>query len=510
MNLGFIILAHDQPHAIRRLAGILAIDGNRVVVHFDSSAPDEDKQALNRLAEENPGRITVLSKVHCVWGEWSLVEAVLISLREFEKMPDPPDYIHLMSGADYPLRPVGELKEFLRLNPKLDFIESFDISKGSWVKGGLCKERFHFYFPFNFRTYRKGFDFMVRWQRRLKIRRQMPLGLKPHMGSQWWTLRWSTCKKVLDFTAENPAVPRFFKSTWIPDESYFQTLVARLVPPAEVANLQLMFHHLTSAGRPYVFYNDHLTVLRRLPHFFVRKISPRASLVFDALDHRKDDRRRIPSLKLLAKVRTLIGSRIDQNYKLSGSAPGHPEGHRAQLRTTNRFFIVVFLTDASQLRRLEEVVAANPVFFWLGRPYSPKSVRMPEDARAQLGMNRAGWQLRDKFPFQFVHHLLEITPQSRIPVAAILAPDVQPDLAALGSLELLLPFLVKTSVLETMVASRRISSAASTTNSQFGERLIHVDLDQLIGMLDEIAEEFRRTRGGIGAGESRRGGKSTP
>lgn len=137
MNLGFIILAHHQPDAIRRLTDILTTDGNRVVIHFDSSAASGDQRAVRLIAEEKPDQITVISKVHCVWGEWSLVEAVLLALREFAGMSDPPDYIHLMSGADFPLRPIAQVKEFLRLNPGVDFIESCDISKNSWVKGGL-------------------------------------------------------------------------------------------------------------------------------------------------------------------------------------------------------------------------------------------------------------------------------------------------------------------------------------------------------------------------------------
>ena len=191
MKLGFIILAHDRPDQIRKLCETLAVDGNQVVIHFDTSASPADHDAVRSVAAMDPRHIRVISKVHCVWGEWSLVEAVLQALSEFRAMPEQPDYVHLMSGADVPIRPLGELREFLLRNPNRDFIECCDISRGAWVKGGLGKERFRFYFPFNFRTHRKSFDRLVRWQRKLKVRRKMPLGMQPHMGSQWWTMRWS-------------------------------------------------------------------------------------------------------------------------------------------------------------------------------------------------------------------------------------------------------------------------------------------------------------------------------
>ena len=53
MNLGFIILAHNHPSAIRRLTDILATEGNRVVVHFDTSASAADKQAVRKLAKKS-------------------------------------------------------------------------------------------------------------------------------------------------------------------------------------------------------------------------------------------------------------------------------------------------------------------------------------------------------------------------------------------------------------------------------------------------------------------------
>ena len=309
MTLGFIILAHHQPDAVRRLVDLLANDGNRVVIHFDTSASKEDQQTVARIAADKPGQVTVISKVHCVWGEWSLVEAVLLSLLEFRKQPDPPDYIHLMSGADFPIRPIEDLKRFLRGSPNHDFIECCDISQTSWVKGGLGRERLRFFYPFNFRTHRKSFDRMVRWQRKLKIRRRIPLELTPHMGSQWWTLRWSTCAKLLEFITKHPEVPRFFRSTWIPDESFFQTVIAEIIPKREIAGIQLIFHHLTLAGRPYVFYNDHLPTLRKLPHFFIRKVSPAAQEIYGILH--VPSNKRVPKWRNLIKCRDLVRAKID-------------------------------------------------------------------------------------------------------------------------------------------------------------------------------------------------------
>lgn len=458
MNLGFIILAHHQPDAVRRLVDLLATDGNRVVIHFDTSATQADQQAVARLAAEKPDQVTVISKVHCVWGEWSLVDAVLHALREFEKLPERPEYIHLMSGADFPIRPVSELKEFLRRNPNRDFIECCDISQKSWVKGGLGTERFRFYYPFNFRTSRSAFDRTVRWQRKLKIRRRMPMDLKPHMGSQWWTLRWPTCQKVLEFTREHPAVAKFFKSTWIPDESYFQTVIAKIIPRWQIADLQLMFHHLTPAGRPYVFYDDHLSLLRRLPHFFVRKVSPQASVLLESLYRQDGPRRRIPRLKALVKTRDLIQSRIDENHTFTNGVPGYyqdklqvvTKGEEPGIQpkqpvmrsSITRPVVMLFLENADLLEEAERITKAHPGLCWLGRPFAPKAIRMPEGQLARMGLTVRSWRTRDGFHRQFCRYLVDATPGSMIPVMVILPLETRPDLEVFEKAERLLPVYV--------------------------------------------------------------------
>jgi len=43
-------------------------------------------------------------------------------------------------------------------------------------------------------------------------------------GSQWWALRKSTLWLMMDYLAENPALEKFHRFTYVPDEMFFQTL----------------------------------------------------------------------------------------------------------------------------------------------------------------------------------------------------------------------------------------------------------------------------------------------
>lgn len=321
MQLGFIILAHNDPETIRHLVRVLASEGNRVVVHFDASSPAAQFQAVCELESQFPGMVRVISCIHCKWGEWSLVKAVLLALKVFQTMSEQPDFVHLMSAADSPIRPIADMKEFLTRYPDQDYIESYDITKKPWVKGGLSMERFEYFFPVNFRTHRKIFNKLVFLQGLIGMKRKIPLGLTPRMGSQWWTLRWSTCFKVLSFIESHPQIIRYFRTTWIPDESFFPTLVGYLIPHSEITNIQLLLHHFTPIGRPYIIYADHIPTVKKLPHFFIRKVSPSARAeLWNAVKDRKSP---IPHPRVLSRIHKRLGNIIDHNYEFPANAPGH-------------------------------------------------------------------------------------------------------------------------------------------------------------------------------------------
>jgi hypothetical protein len=97
------------------------------------------------------------------------------------------------------------------------------------------------------------------------------------IGSQWWCLRRATVEAVLAFCRARPEVIRFFRTTWIPDETFFQTLVRHLVPEAEIRSRTLTFLLFTDYGVPVTFCNDHYDLLVSQNHLFARKISPDAT-----------------------------------------------------------------------------------------------------------------------------------------------------------------------------------------------------------------------------------------
>ncbi|MCU0900859.1 MAG: glycosyl transferase, partial [Cypionkella sp.] len=83
-------------------------------------------------------------------------------------------------------------------------------------------------------------------------------------------------------------IDRYFQKVWIPDESYFQTLVRQVSSTVESRSLTLS--KFDFQGKPHIFYDDHLQLLRRSDCFVARKIWPDAVKLYAAF--LSDDRSR--------------------------------------------------------------------------------------------------------------------------------------------------------------------------------------------------------------------------
>lgn len=252
MSIGIILLAHSHLQRAAALASALARDGCKVVVHVDGKTPEDEFKPF-AAAFKDSENVIFAPRVVCEWGAFSLTQASLAAADFLLRQWPGVRHVCQVSGACLPLRPLPELQRFLENNDGTDFIESYSASDSRWVKDGLSEERFSLYFPFSWRDRRKWFDWSVALQRRLGIRRKMPDGLEPHIGSQWWCLSRPTLAAILN-DPERPRYDRFFRKCWIPDESYFQTLVRKHSKRVECSSLT--FSRFDHQGKPHIFYDD--------------------------------------------------------------------------------------------------------------------------------------------------------------------------------------------------------------------------------------------------------------
>lgn len=274
-KIAYILLCHKDPEAIIAHAERLTAKGDMVSIHFDARSDDADFAKLQSALGSNPN-VTFGKRVKCGWGEWSLVAATLSAINA--ALRDFPDFTHfyMVSGDCMPIKSAEYLHAFLD-NDDRDFIESFDFFHSDWIKTGVKEERLYYRYFVNERKHKKLFYALLDWQKKLGLKRKLPQGVKVMVGSQWWCLRRRTVEAILEFLKTRPDVTRFFKYSWIPDETFFQTLVRHLVPHKEIDPRTLTFLMFSDYGMPVTFFNDHYELLKAQNFMFARKISPEAT-----------------------------------------------------------------------------------------------------------------------------------------------------------------------------------------------------------------------------------------
>ncbi len=272
------MLVHTAFDRAEQLVRHWSAAGCPLVIHADKSVPNKDYNAFVKALSDVPD-VRFSKRYRCEWGTWGLVAATQhASQTMLDEFPDV-RHVYLASGSCLPLRPVEELLEYLADRPHTDFIESATTADVPWTIGGLDQERFTMRFPFSWRKNKFLFDRYVAIQRVIGFKRKIPNGIVPHMGSQWWCLTRQTLSAILQ-DPDRETYDKYFSKVWIPDESYFQTLSRQYSRQIESRSLTLS--KFDYQGKPHIFYDDHLQLLRRSDCFVARKIWPFADRLYAA------------------------------------------------------------------------------------------------------------------------------------------------------------------------------------------------------------------------------------
>ncbi|MDX8353023.1 beta-1,6-N-acetylglucosaminyltransferase [Cognatiyoonia sp. IB215182] len=310
MSVGVIMLVHTAFDRAEQMVRHWVDGGCPVVVHVDSKV---DQQSYDSFAQALGVMDNVLlcKRHRCEWGGWGLVAASQAAATlMLDSFPDV-RHVYLASGACLPLRPVTELCAYLEAHPDTDFIESATTADVPWPVGGLDRERFTLLFPFSWKKQRWLFDKFVRLQQLVRFRRKLPEGVVPHMGSQWWCLTRQTLRAILD-DPQRGVFDRFFRHVWIPDESYYQTLVRRHATRIESRSLTLS--KFDFQGKPHIFYDDHAPLLMRSGCFVARKAWPYAEGLYRAFPRKATD---LPTLQEpdTARIDRIFASAVDRRLR---------------------------------------------------------------------------------------------------------------------------------------------------------------------------------------------------
>lgn len=294
----YLIISHTLPDQLLRLCSVLRCGspGARIVVHHDERRSQVDLAGLATLGVE---RIAPASPVE--WGDFTHLALHVRCLRWLLERHDF-DWVVLLSGQDYPIRPVSQIERSLAQasTPFDALIEATPCPRPRW-RGRW--DEFALRYHYRWHPLPASAPRLVAWARPYVRVRRMPVrplvgwpalrspfenGFVCHTGADWFTLS-RTAVEVIDRSLrDRPELLRYYRRTLFPTESCFQTILAN------DASLRLSPHHRRylvfdprNTIHPQVLGCSDLDAMLASGADFARKFDAAADpLVLDELDRR--------------------------------------------------------------------------------------------------------------------------------------------------------------------------------------------------------------------------------
>ena len=128
MQKNYLILAHRNPEQLCQMIKALDDGNSKFFIHLDA------KTSIEPFAAQLQGGhiVFIPRRERCVWGGFSIVIAT-IYLMEAAAQANSKGFFILMSGQDYPIKPIAELDAFLQENKEYDFVSFLPLEAwGNW------------------------------------------------------------------------------------------------------------------------------------------------------------------------------------------------------------------------------------------------------------------------------------------------------------------------------------------------------------------------------------------
>lgn len=277
----YVVLAHRAPHQVLRLVRRLDSGDASFFVHIDKHAPAAVFRPVRDGLRGIP-RAQLLPRHRCAWGGFGMVSAALDGLAAAADA-GPFDVAVLLSGQDYPVRPIPEIHTWLGERRGSSFLEHFAVPSERWLGGGLSR-----FTHWHWRGRILGRYLMFPHPRLPFVRapyRGFLDGLAPFGGSMYWGLSSDAVAHVLDFVRARPDYARFFRHVDVPDESFFHTILLNSRLAGTVVDDDLHYTDWSAAqSHPRTLAVDDLDAALASGKLFARKFDDEG--VLDVLDAR--------------------------------------------------------------------------------------------------------------------------------------------------------------------------------------------------------------------------------
>jgi hypothetical protein len=252
VTVAYIVLSHRNPEQVLRLVRALKEGPQaRVLVRHDPRGPSLTAEQI-----EAAGGAAIEDDIEFDWGGWSQLELIVSCLREAAARLDP-DWSLILSGQDYPLRPLAEIEAELGaslVDGRLGAVREVELTRPPPGEDEFflrCRYR-HYTRPRAMRTLPRALRALA-YARELPplvgVRRLRPPPLPFFASADWLTLGRRAMTAVLA-AAEDRRLMRHFRRVAVPSESFFATVLLN-DPALTIERDHRRFAHFPHEGAPH-------------------------------------------------------------------------------------------------------------------------------------------------------------------------------------------------------------------------------------------------------------------
>jgi len=263
MTFAYLIPAHKNPQQLLRLVKNLLSDNVFVFIHIDRKV-DEDPY---KASLSSYGNVFFCNhRIRVNWGGFSQIEATVALIRTMIVNIGIPNYVHLISGQDFPLKNPDQMEDFFKRNSGRNFIEYESLPKSDWHLGGMDRIEKKWYIDSMGMERAKE---LLPYQKSVQF---IP-NIIPYGGSSWWSLTGNCIVWLFEQCSDGNEIYDRFKDTLCPDELLFQTLLMHSPFKDSIVNSNLRKIDWPIPGpHPHIWLYNDIEILKETPKLFARKL----------------------------------------------------------------------------------------------------------------------------------------------------------------------------------------------------------------------------------------------
>jgi hypothetical protein len=300
VRAAFLVTSHHDLRQLRRLVTVLTEADDRIKVYISHDLHGED--GVLALQSDR-------CEVHLHQGgrgDFTQVERVLALLEAVEHGGGA-DSVTVLSGADYPARPIRDFLAFVENSGDglLHHFPALDDTRSDWRLHEsrqrylfrwhrLCRisdrtrDLLHPLHALNYTQPLLRINVAYGWLQFGLRRGHIPPGFHLHGGSAWFSLTWDAVEHVLKVCRTRPDLLDWGRQSIAIDEAFFHTILASAPHPDLVNdNARYIDFGTTDFGPPRTLDDSDLVAIDASGAYFVRKVdSSRSAGLLALLDER--------------------------------------------------------------------------------------------------------------------------------------------------------------------------------------------------------------------------------